>query len=49
MAEDEQHISKERARAGTTPKMTRVILVVSLLLVVIAYVVIVLLGSDAAH
>ncbi|MHA3841046.1 hypothetical protein ACX0GZ_07490 [Sphingomonas aestuarii] len=39
MADDkETHIDGERARAGATPHMTRVILPVSLVLVIIVFV-----------
>ena len=34
MSEDEPHLSENEARAGTTPHMTRVILVASLLLII---------------
>jgi hypothetical protein len=37
MDDREQHIDTTRARAGTTPHMTRVILPVSLALVVILF------------
>jgi len=37
MDDREQHIDTTRARAGTTPHMTRVILPVSLVLVVILF------------
>lgn len=35
---EEVHIDGERARAGATPHMTRVILPVSLVLVIIAFI-----------
>jgi len=39
MADDEEiHIDGERARAGATPHMTRVILPVSLVLIIIVFV-----------
>lgn len=45
MADDEQtHIKTERARAGATPHMTRVILPVSLALVIALFAFIVLVG-----
>ena len=34
MTDDDPHLSKTEARAGATPHMTRVILVVSLILIV---------------
>ena len=34
MSEEEPHLNKTEARAGATPHMTRVILVVSLVLIV---------------
>ena len=40
MDDREQHIDTTRARAGTTPHMTRVILPISLALVVILFAVI---------
>ena len=42
MEDREQHIDTTRARAGTTPHMTRVILPVSLALVVILFAIILL-------
>ncbi|WP_176472955.1 hypothetical protein [Sphingomonas lenta] len=44
MADEEQHIKTERARAGATPHMTRVILPVSLALVIALFAFIVLVG-----
>ncbi len=37
---DEVHISTDKARAGATPHMTRVILPVSLVLIVVAFAVV---------
>jgi hypothetical protein len=37
MADEEQHISTEDARAGATPRMTRYILGISLPLVIIIF------------
>ncbi|MEO1170234.1 MAG: hypothetical protein AAFW97_16135 [Pseudomonadota bacterium] len=37
MTDDREHISKTDARAGRTPHMTRVILIVSLLLIVVVF------------
>ncbi|MGP1354378.1 MAG: hypothetical protein ACTS1Z_13740 [Parasphingopyxis sp.] len=37
MTDDETHLSKTEARAGRTPHMTRVILIVSLLLVIVVF------------
>ncbi len=34
MSEEEPHLSKDEARAGSTPHMTRVILAVSLFLII---------------
>ncbi|MBC2776984.1 hypothetical protein [Parasphingopyxis marina] len=34
MTDEETHLTKNEARAGATPHMTRVVLVVSLLLIV---------------
>ena len=44
MDEGERHIDTTRARAGSTPHMTRYILPISLALVVIAFVIILLIG-----
>jgi len=37
MAEEEQHISTEKARAGATPHMTRYILAFSLTAVIVIF------------
>ena len=37
MAEPEPHLNKTEARAGTTPHVARVVLVVSLVLVVVIF------------
>lgn len=42
--EHEQHISTDRARAGSTPHMTRYILPISLVLVVVVFAAIYLLA-----
>jgi hypothetical protein len=42
MDEGEQHINTTRARAGTTPHMTRYILPISLGLVIVAFVLLLL-------
>ena len=41
---DQVHINTDRARAGTTPHMTRVILPVSLVLVIVLFAFIILRG-----
>lgn len=38
MQEDQVHLSKTEARAGTTPHVVRYVLAISLLLVVVAFV-----------
>ena len=43
MSDHRQHISTDDARAGSTPHMTRYILVFGLLLVIAAFIAIVLL------
>jgi len=43
MSDDRQHISTTDARAGSTPHMTRYILIFGLLLVIAAFIAIVLL------
>jgi hypothetical protein len=45
MAEPEQHLNKTEARAGTTPGVARVVLVVSLVLVVAIFAIILFLYS----
>lgn len=49
MADEEQHIDTDRARAGSTPKMTRYILGISLVLIVVIYFVIVNIGIMDAN
>jgi len=44
MADEETHISTEKARAGATPHMTRYILSISLVAVVILFAIIVWAG-----
>lgn len=41
---DEPHLSKVKARAGTTPGVVRYVLAISLTLVVIAFLVILFVG-----
>ena len=43
MDEGEKHIDTTRARAGSTPRMTRYILPISTLLVVVAFVIVLLI------
>ncbi|QPQ54035.1 hypothetical protein IC614_06545 [Allosphingosinicella flava] len=43
MDEGEQHIGTTEARAGATPRMTRVILPISLFLVIILFAIILLI------
>jgi Flp pilus assembly protein TadB len=44
MSDQREHISKTDARAGSTPHMTRYILIFGLILVIAAFVAIVLLA-----
>ena len=49
MDEGEQHISTTEARAGSTPHMTRYILVWGIGLVIVAFVVVVALSGDNSY
>ncbi|MBR0551154.1 hypothetical protein [Stakelama marina] len=42
--DQETHVNTDRARAGTTPHMTRYILAISMVLIVIIYAIIVWTG-----
>ncbi|WP_162888024.1 hypothetical protein [Sphingomonas mesophila] len=45
MAEPTEHVTTTEARAGSTPHVTRVVLVVGLLLVIVAFAVILLVAG----
>jgi len=46
---DEIHLSREEARAGSTPGIARYVLAISLVLVIIAFAVIVMTGAFTSN
>ncbi|MGF7150917.1 hypothetical protein FHS96_004578 [Sphingomonas zeicaulis] len=46
MADEEIHVDKEEARAGSTPHVVRYILIISLTLVILAFIGITMWGGN---